>query len=61
MLKTQYSKNKDHGILSHHLWQIDRETMKTVRDFLFTSAPKSLLMMTATMKLKDSCSLEEKL
>ena len=41
-------------------WQIDGETMKTVRDFIFL-APKSLQMVTATMKLKDTCSLEEKL
>ena len=41
-------------------WQIDGETMKTVRDFIL-GAPKSLQMMTAAMKLKDTCSLEEKL
>ena len=41
-------------------WQIDGETMETVRDFIFW-APKSLQMVTATMKLKDTCSLEEKL
>ena len=41
-------------------WQIDGETMKTVRDFIFL-APKSLQMVTAAMKLKDTCSLEEKL
>ena len=38
-------------------WQIDGET---VRDFFFL-APKSLQMVTAAMKLKDACSLEEKL
>ena len=37
-------------------WQIDRGKMETVTDFLF-SAPKSLQMVTATIKLKDSCSL----
>ena len=42
-------------------WQIDRETMETVRDFIFGGAPKSLQMVTAPMKLKDTCSLEEKL
>ena len=42
------------------LWQIDRETMETVKDFIFL-APKSLQMVTAAMKLKDECSLEEKL
>ena len=36
------------------------ETMKTVKDFIL-GAPKSLQMVTATMKLKDACSLEEKL
>ena len=41
------------------LWQIDGETMETVRDFTF-GAPKSLQMVTAAMKLKDTCSLEEK-
>ena len=41
-------------------WQIDVETMETVRDFIF-GAPKSLQMLTAAMKLKDTCSLEEKL
>ena len=41
-------------------WQIDGETMKTVTDFIFW-APKSLQMVTAAMKLKDACSLEEKL
>ena len=41
-------------------WQIDEETMKTVRDFIL-GAPKSLQMITAAMKLKDACSLEEKL
>ena len=41
-------------------WQIDGETMETVRD-LFLGAPKSLQMVTAAMKLKDACSFEEKL
>ena len=38
-------------------WQIDGETMETVRDFIL-GAPKSLQMVTAAMKLKDTCSLE---
>ena len=42
------------------LWQIDGETVKTVTDFIFL-APKSLQMVTAAMKLKDACSLGEKL
>ena len=41
-------------------WQIDGETMETVTDVIFW-APKSLQMVTAAMKLKDTCSLEEKL
>ena len=41
-------------------WQIDGETMETVRD-LICEAPKSLQMVTAAIKLKDACSLEEKL
>ena len=41
-------------------WQIDEETMKIVRDFI-SWAPKSLQMVTAAMKLKDSYSLEGKL
>ena len=40
--------------------QIERETMETVRDFIL-GAPKSLQMMTAAMKLKSTCFLEEKL
>ena len=41
-------------------WQIDGETMETVRDFIW-GAPKLLQMVTAAMKLKDACSMEEKL
>ena len=40
-------------------WQIDGETMERVRKF--GEAPNSLQMVTAAMKLKDACSLEEKL
>ena len=40
-------------------WQIDEETVETVRDFIL-GAPKSLQMVTSVMKLKDTCSLEEK-
>ena len=42
------------------LWQIDVEKVETVRDFKFSWSPKSLWMVTAAMKLKDICSLEEK-
>ena len=41
-------------------WQIVGETMERMRDY-FWGAPKSLHMVTAAMKLKDACSLEEKL
>ena len=41
-------------------WQIDGETVETVTGFIFW-APKSLQMVTVAMKLKDACSLEEKL
>ena len=41
-------------------WQIDKETMETVTDFIL-GAPESLQMVTAAMKWKDTCSLEEKL
>ena len=41
-------------------WQVNGKTVKTVADFIFW-APKSLQMVTATMKLKDANSLEEKL
>ena len=41
-------------------WEIDGETVETVSDFIFW-APKSLQMVTAAMKLKDSYSLEGKL
>ena len=41
-------------------WQIDGETMETVRDFILGGFI-SLQMVTAAVKLKDACSLEEKL
>ena len=41
-------------------WQIDGETMKTVTDFIFMGS-EMVQMVTAAMKLKDTCSLEEKL
>ena len=43
-------------------WQIDGKTMETMTDFIWGGrSPKSLQMVTAAMKLKDACSLEEKL
>ena len=41
-------------------WQIGGETVETVSDFIFLGS-KSLQMVTAAMKLKDACSLEERL
>ena len=42
-------------------WEIDGETVDTVADFIFWGAPKSLQMVIAAMKLKDTYSLEGKL
>ena len=59
-LKLNISENEDHGIQSHHFignrWG---NSCSSVR--LFFWVPKSLQMVTAAMKLKDACSLEEKL
>ena len=59
-LKTQHSKNKDHGIQSQHFmakrWGNNGNSKR-----LSSWAPKSLQMLTAAMKLKHTCSLEEKL
>ena len=59
---TKIKKKKTKIIASSPItsWQIDGETMGTVTDFYFW-VPKSLQMVTAVMKLKDTCSLEEKL
>ena len=42
-------------------WQTDGETVETVADFILGGVPKSLQMVTVAMKLKEVCSLEEKL
>ena len=42
-------------------WEIDRETVETVSDFIFGGLQKSLQIVTTAMKFKDACSLEEKL
>ena len=55
-LNIQKTKIMESGLITS--WQIDRKTMETVRDFIL-GAPKSLQMVTAAMKLKDTCSLEE--
>ena len=59
-LKLNIQKTKIMASSSITSWQIDGETVGTVTDFIL-GAPKSLQMMTAAMKLKDACSLEEKL
>ena len=60
-LKAQHSENEDHGIHSHHFmgnrW---RNSGNSVRLY-FWGAPKSLEMVIAAMKLKDTYSLEGKL
>ena len=55
----QTTKSMESGPITS--WQIDGETMETVTDFLFSWGLKSLQMVTATMKLKNTCFLEEKL
>ena len=56
----KHSENEDHGIWSHHFvtnrWENSRNSER-----LSWGAPKSPQMVTAAMKLKDTCSLEEKL
>ena len=59
-LKLNIQKTKIMASGSINAWQIDGETVETVRNFIL-GAPKSLQMVTAAMKLKDACSLEEKL
>ena len=58
-LKLNIQKTKIMAFSPFTSWQIDGETMETVTDFSW--APKSLQMVTSAMKLKDACSLEEKL
>ena len=59
-LKLNIQKTKIMAFGSITSWQIDGETMETVTT-LFSWAPKPLLMVTAAVKLKDICSLKEKL
>ena len=59
-LKLNIQKTKIMASGSINSWQINGETMETVTDFIW-GAPKSLQMVTAAMKLKDACSLEETL
>ena len=57
-LNIQKTKIMASGLITS--WEIDGETVETVADFIF-GAPKSLQMVIAAMKIKDACSLEEKL
>ena len=59
-LKLNIQKTKIMASSPITLWQIDGETLEIVRDLIFL-ASKSLQMVIAAMKLKDACSLEEKL
>ena len=59
-LKCNFQKTKITATSPITSQQIDEETMGTVRDFIW-GAPRSLQMVTTAMKLKDACSLEEKL
>ena len=59
-LKLNIQKTKIMASGPMNSWQIDGETLKRVTDFIVL-APKSLQMVTAAMKLKDTYSLEEKL
>ena len=58
-LKLNIQKLKDYGIWSHH-FTADRWGNNGNSERLFSLAPKSMQMVTAAMKLKDTCSLEEK-
>ena len=59
--KAQHSENEDHGLWSHH-FMANRWVKKWKRwHILFSWAPKSLWMVIAATKLKDTCSLEGKL
>ena len=60
VLKLNIQKTKTIAFGPIPSWQIDGETVEIVTDFIFWT-PKSLQIMTAAMKLKDTCSLEEKL
>ena len=59
-LKLNIQKMKIMASSPNTSWQIDGESIESVTDFIL-GAPKSLQMVTAATKLKDTCSLEEKL
>ena len=58
-LKLNIQKTKIMASVPITSWEIDGETVETLRDYFWV--PKSLQMVTAAMKLKDACSLEEEL
>ena len=58
-LKINIQKTKIMASVPITSWEIDGETVETLRDYFWV--PKSLQMVTAAMKLKDACSLEEEL
>ena len=60
-LKTQHSKSEDHGSLSHHFMANRWGNIGNSDRLYFFRVPKSLQMVTAATKLKEICSLEEKL
>ena len=60
-LKLNIQKTKIMASGSITSWQIDGETMETVRDYFGGGPPKSLQMVTTAMKVKDAYSLEGKL
>ena len=59
-IKLDIQKTKNMAFSPITSWQTDGEIVETVSDY-FGGAPKSLQMVTAAMKLEDTCSLEEKL
>ena len=60
-LKLNFQKTKIMASSPITSWQIDWETMETVRDSIGGGAPKSLQMVSEAMKFKNACSLKEKL
>ena len=61
VLKLSIQKTKIRASSPITSWQIDGEIMETVTDYILGRLQKSLQMVTAAMKLKDACSLKEKL
>ena len=64
-LKAQHSENEDHGIQSLHFmannWGNNGNSVNSNKENFIFLGSKSLQMVTAAMKLKDACSLEERL